>query len=73
VSDAVHLTFVSSEPEAAVVCGLLRSEGIQCAYRQTNAAAGALEGSSSGGSQEILVRGDQLERAREVLAGSESA
>ena len=35
--EAVVLTVVSGEPEADVVCGLLRSSGIDCAYRDTQA------------------------------------
>jgi hypothetical protein len=35
--EGVVLTVVSGEPEADVVCGLLRSAGIYCAYRDTEA------------------------------------
>ncbi len=57
----------TSEPEAAVVCGLLRTAGIWCASRVTNFGAGASDGLSVGGPQEILVRPEDLETARQVL------
>jgi hypothetical protein len=37
LGDEVVLTVVSGEPEADIVCGLLRSAGIECAYRDTEA------------------------------------
>jgi hypothetical protein len=44
----------------------LRAEGIDAEYRQTNFAAGAMDG-MRGGPQEILVRPDDVDRARELL------
>jgi hypothetical protein len=41
--EGVVLTVVSSGPEADVVCGLLRSAGIDCAYRDTEAIESPLE------------------------------
>lgn len=41
--DGVVLTVVSGGPEADVVCGLLRSAGIDCAYRDTEAIDSSLE------------------------------
>jgi hypothetical protein len=39
--DAVTLTVVGDEMEAEALCGLLRTNGIECAYRRTNLSAGA--------------------------------
>jgi hypothetical protein len=57
----------TTEPEAAVACGLLRTAGIWCASRVTNFGAGASDGLSVGGPHEILVRREDLEPARQVL------
>ena len=69
---AVVLTVVSSEPEAEVVCGLLRSAGIECAYRDTEAIESSLEDFTAAGPREILVRAADVEAARELLAASTS-
>ena len=66
--ESVVVTVVSGEPEAEVVCGLLRSSGIQCAYRDTQAIDSPLEDFTAAGRQEILVRASDLEAARELLA-----
>jgi putative signal transducing protein len=63
----VRLTVVANEPEAAVICGLLRTEGIACEERRTDVGAGAWEATGSGGPREILVKASDLERARELL------
>jgi hypothetical protein len=41
--EGVVVTVVASGPEADVVCGLLRSAGIDCAYRDTEAIESSLE------------------------------
>jgi hypothetical protein len=69
-NDEVVVTVVSSQPEAEVVCGLLRSAGIECAYRDTEAIDSVLEDFTASGPQEILVRATDLDAAREVLAAS---
>jgi hypothetical protein len=66
--ESVVLTVVSSGPEADVVCGLLRSAGIDCAYRDTEAIDSPLEEFTAAGPREILVRPADLEAARELLA-----
>jgi putative signal transducing protein len=66
--DAVVLTVVSGEPEADVVCGLLRSAGIECAHRDTEAIDSTLEDFIAAGPQEILVGESDLEAAKELLA-----
>ena len=66
--ESVVVTVVSGEPEAEVVCGLLRSSGIVCGYRDTEAIDSPLEDFTAAGRQEILVRPADLETARELLA-----
>ena len=66
--DAVVLKVVSGESEAQIVCGLLRSSGIECAYRDTEAIDSSLEDFMAAGSQEILVHASDLEAAKELLA-----
>ena len=63
----VPATVVPNELEAELACSLLRSVGIDCGYRQTNVAAGGLEG-LRGGWQGILVDPGEVAAAREVLA-----
>ena len=63
----VPATVVRNELEAELACSLLRSVGIECGYRQTNVAAGGLEG-LRGGWQEIMVDPADVAAAREVLA-----
>ncbi|MFZ0341508.1 MAG: DUF2007 domain-containing protein [Gaiellaceae bacterium] len=64
----VVLTTVSGESEAEVVCGLLRSAGIKCAYQDTQAIDSSLEDFMAAGSREILVGEPDLEAAKELLA-----
>jgi len=67
----VVLKVVSGESEAQVVCGLLRSAGIECGYRDTEAIDSPLEDFMAAGSREILVREADLETAKELLAAQE--
>jgi Putative prokaryotic signal transducing protein len=64
----VVVTVVSGESEAEVVCGLLRSAGIKCAYRDTEAIDSPLEDFMAAGAREILVAESDLEAAKELLA-----
>ena len=66
--EGVVLTVVSGEPEAEVVCGLLRSAGIDCTYRDTEAIDSPLEDFIAAGPREILVREPDLQAARALLA-----
>jgi hypothetical protein len=68
--DTVVLTVVSGESEAEVVCGLLRSEGIECAYRDTDAIDSSVEEFIAAGPREILVHPSNLEAAKELLAAT---
>jgi hypothetical protein len=65
--DAVVVKVVSSESEAEVVCGLLRSAGLECAHRDTDAIDSPLEDFIAAGAQEILVHESDLEVAKELL------
>jgi Putative prokaryotic signal transducing protein len=67
-SDAVVVTVVSDEPEAQIVCGLLRANGIECAYRDTQEIDSPLEDFTAAGTREILVAEEDLEAARELIA-----
>jgi putative signal transducing protein len=69
--DTVVLTVVSTEPEADLVCGLLRSSGIECGHRDTDAIDSSVEDFIASGPQEILVRESDLEAAKELLASSQ--
>ena len=71
VSDLAVLDVVPTEMEAEIVCSFLQSEGIPAMQRQTTMGGGAADGMPVGGAREILVRADQLERAREVLEQQE--
>ena len=62
------MTVVPDEGAAEALCGLLRSEGIDCFYRDTDvSAAGIFGGTTFGGWREILVPEEDLERARELV------
>jgi hypothetical protein len=65
---AVVLKVVSGVSEAEVVCGLLRSAGIECAHRDTDAIDSPLEDFIAAGAQEILVHETDLAAAKELLA-----
>jgi putative signal transducing protein len=70
--DTVVLTVVSGGPEAEILCGLLRSEGIECAFRDTEQIDTSLEDFIAAGAQEILVRETDLAAAKELLAAPEA-
>jgi Putative prokaryotic signal transducing protein len=71
MDEGVPVTTVSDEIEAEVVCGLLRSAGIECGHRVTEATDSALEGIAADGPREILVHETELETARAVLADAQ--
>jgi Putative prokaryotic signal transducing protein len=67
-AEPVVLDVVGSEPEAEVICGLLRSEGIDCEVQKTDLAAGMADGFPSGaGPHQVVVHAGDLARAREIL------
>jgi hypothetical protein len=67
----VVLTVVSGGPEAEVVCGLLRSAGIECGYRDTEAIDSSVEDFIDAGPREIHVHDSDLAAAKELLAASQ--
>jgi hypothetical protein len=67
MDETVVVKVVSDEPEAQVVCGLLRSAGIECGYRDTDALDSPLEDFTAAGPREILVHPSDLEAARALL------
>ncbi len=71
MDETVVLTVVSDEPEAEVVCGLLRSAGIECGFRDTEAIDSPLEDFTAAGQREILVHESDLDAARALLADAE--
>jgi hypothetical protein len=66
-ADAVVVKVVSGEAEADIACGLLRSAGIECSYRDTEAIDSPFEDFIEAGPREILVRPSDLEEAKELL------
>jgi hypothetical protein len=74
--EPVVVTVVADEMEAEVVCGLLRENGIECAYARDNAASGApgiTGGFAIPGPTEIFVAEGDLEAAKEILARADSS
>ena len=71
MDETVVLKVVSDEPEAEVVCGLLRSAGIECGYRDTEAIDSPLEDFTAAGRREIFVYESDLDAARALLADAE--
>jgi hypothetical protein len=71
--EGVVLTVVSGAPEADIVCGLLRTAGIDCAYRDTEAIETPLEDFTADGPVEVLVPASDLDAARELLAASKES
>ena len=63
----VRLTVVSNEIEADVILSLLQTEGIESAQQMTNYGAGGIDAVGSGGPREIVVRAEDLERARALI------
>ncbi len=66
--DEVVVSVVETETEAQIVCGLLRSNGIDCYYRDTQAIDSPLEDFTAAGAREIVVRAADAEAAKELLA-----
>jgi len=67
----VLVATVADEVEAEVICGLLRSAGIECAHRVTGGLDSPLHGIASDGPREVLVHESDLETARVLLADAE--
>jgi hypothetical protein len=65
--DLVAIETVGTGFEADAVCGLLREAGIECMHRGTATSAAVLGGVGEG-PREVVVRGEDADRARAVLA-----
>ena len=65
----VSLAVVSTDMEAEMLCGALRSNGIECSYRKIGPGAnlGTYAMLGQAGPTEILVDDSQLEEARKFL------
>jgi len=57
----------SSEPEAELLCSVLRGSGIECVPRLTNSGAGAGDGLGTVGAHDILVSPQDAQDGREIL------
>ncbi len=66
--DWVVVGVATSEPEAELLCSVLRGAGIECLPRLTNSGAGAGDGLGSVGAHDILVSAHNAQEARELLA-----
>ena len=70
--DTVVLKVVADETEAEIVCGLLRTAGLECGYRDTEAIDSPMEDFTEAGPREIFVLKSDLEVAKAVLADAAS-
>jgi hypothetical protein len=57
----------SSEPEAELLCSVLRGSGIEWLTRLTNSGAGAGDGLGTVGAHDIMVSPRDAQDAREIL------
>ena len=71
MEETVVVKVVADEPEAQIVCGLLRSSGIDCGYRDTKKIESSLEDFTAAGPREIFVHPADLEAARALLGEAE--
>jgi len=62
------LTVVADEGEADIVCGLLETAGIDCAYRDSESIDSPLEDFTAAGPREILVHEADLAAAQALIA-----
>ena len=67
MDDWVVVGAASSEPEAELLCSVLRGSGIECLTRLTNSGAGAGDGLGTVGAHDILVSPQDEQDAREIL------
>jgi hypothetical protein len=67
VSDLAVIEVVRSELEAVLVCAILRDAGVPCMHRVTNHGSGAMDGLTTGGPREIVVRPEDLDLARRAI------
>ena len=65
--ELVVVEVAGSQPEAEMLCSLLRSAGIACMPRLTSRGAGAYGGLGFGGEHEIMVTSKDAQAARKIL------
>jgi hypothetical protein len=65
--ELVVVDVAGTQPEAELLCSLLRSAGIACLPRLTSRGAGAGDGLGIAGLHEIMVRSQDAQAAREIL------
>jgi hypothetical protein len=67
-TELVRLTIVPDEFAADTIIALLRTEGIESIQQRTDVAAGMADAAASAfGPREVLVRPQDLDRARELI------
>ena len=71
--DWVVVEVARSEPEAELVCSVLRSAGIECLPRLTNSGAGTGDGLGTAGAHDVMVSPRDAQEARELLHLNTSA
>ena len=67
MDDWITVGVAGSEPEAELLCSVLRGAGIECLPRLTNSGAGAGDGLGSVGAHDIMVGPRDGRDAREIL------
>jgi hypothetical protein len=67
MDDWVVVAVAGSEPEAQLLCSVLRGAGIECLPRLTNSGAGAGDGLGTVGAHDIVVSPLDAQDAREIL------
>jgi hypothetical protein len=67
VDDWVLVEVAGSEPEAELLCSVLRGSAIECLTQVTNSGAGAGDGLGTAGAHSILVSAQDAHDAREIL------
>jgi hypothetical protein len=69
--DWVVVEVANSEPEAELLCSVLRSAGIECLPRLTDRGAGAGDGLGTVETHDIMVSPRDAQDAREILRASD--
>jgi hypothetical protein len=67
VDDWVTVAVAGSEPEAELLCSVLRGDGIECLPRLTNSGAGGWRRAGHRGAHDIMVSPQDAQDAREIL------
>ena len=67
MNDWVIVEVAGSEPEAELLCSVLRGAGIECLPRLTNSGAGAGDGLGTVGAHDIIVSPRDAQDARKIL------